>query len=182
MTVEEKRAYDRARYLAKSEKLLAQHAEWRENNKERVKNYSKSWFQENKERLRDVRRKWSAANRERRNEKQRERNRANPELQKGYQRRWKERNPDSVRALYLSRRSKKKFPSSFIIKLRRLQNDRCIVCLVGLTSGFHVDHITPVTMGGEHELDNFQLLCAPCNQAKAGKDPIEFMQSRGFLL
>jgi hypothetical protein len=29
---------------------------------------------------------------------------------------------------------------------------------------------------------NVQLLCATCNLNKNAKDPIDFMQSRGFLL
>jgi hypothetical protein len=29
---------------------------------------------------------------------------------------------------------------------------------------------------------NVQLLCPPCNLKKHAKDPIQFMQERGFLL
>jgi len=46
----------------------------------------------------------------------------------------------------------------------------------------HIDHVVPLAAGGTHTDDNVQLLCPGCNVSKGAKDPIEFMQSRGFLL
>ncbi len=46
----------------------------------------------------------------------------------------------------------------------------------------HIDHVVPLAAGGTHTDDNVQLLCPDCNVSKGAKDPIEFMQSRGFLL
>jgi hypothetical protein len=40
----------------------------------------------------------------------------------------------------------------------------------------------PLAKGGTNTDNNMQLLKATCNQQKHAKDPVEFMQSRGFLI
>jgi len=62
------------------------------------------------------------------------------------------------------------------------QRWRCACCKIDLKkSGHQVDHIHPIAAGGDNDRSNLQLLCAPCNQSKNARDPVEFMQSRGFL-
>lgn len=63
-----------------------------------------------------------------------------------------------------------------------LQKWRCAVCRTDLKLGKHLDHVIPLAAGGRHEVGNFQWLCPDCNLAKSAKHPVEFMQSRGFLL
>lgn len=66
------------------------------------------------------------------------------------------------------------------------QKGRCPVCKDALVlegaRKYHIDHVVPLAAGGTHTDDNVQLLCPDCNVSKGAKDPIEFMQSRGFLL
>lgn len=38
---------------------------------------------------------------------------------------------------------------------------------------FHIDHKEPVAKGGSHNLENLQLLCAPCNIRKGSKMTME---------
>jgi len=45
-----------------------------------------------------------------------------------------------------------------------------------------MDHIVPLAKGGKNIDSNIQLTCPKCNLEKNSKDPIEFMQSRGYLL
>jgi 5-methylcytosine-specific restriction endonuclease McrA len=68
------------------------------------------------------------------------------------------------------------------LSLLVLQRGRCAVCRVDLGRGKHLDHVIPLAAGGRHEVGNFQWLCPSCNLAKSAKHPVEFMQSRGFLL
>jgi 5-methylcytosine-specific restriction endonuclease McrA len=73
-------------------------------------------------------------------------------------------------------------PRGFIAKLFLLQRKKCTICRRSIEAGYHVDHITALAKGGKHEPWNIQLLCATCNVRKSAKDPIEYMQSRGYLL
>jgi 5-methylcytosine-specific restriction endonuclease McrA len=133
----------------------------------------------------------------------REWNAGNPERCAEYRRRWGDENPDRRKAKYKRyrirhsekatldralRRARKKaadghVSANIIETLMRRQRGKCVVCRVSLKdSGHHLDHLHALANGGMHEDANLQLLCPPCNLAKGARDPIEFMQSRGFLL
>ena len=45
----------------------------------------------------------------------------------------------------------------------------------------HLDHIIPLALGGLHDDDNFQVLCAPCNQSKSATHPSVVAQRNGYL-
>lgn len=49
--------------------------------------------------------------------------------------------------------------------------ERCRFCGTGPAVGvvLTLDHIIPISKGGTHRIENRQLLCAPCNHAKADK-------------
>lgn len=65
--------------------------------------------------------------------------------------------------------------------LMKLQNGKCACCKEKLVK-YDMDHIIPVSKGGENIDKNIQLLCQSCNRAKGARDAIEFMRSRGYLL
>lgn len=50
----------------------------------------------------------------------------------------------------------------------------CIVCAT-TNVALHLDHIVPVVQGGQHEDENLQTLCGPCNMSKAGRSMSEWM-------
>lgn len=86
------------------------------------------------------------------------------------------------------RRAKKKSSCGEINKNIRdillcRQRHMCAVCRTDLrTTKSHLDHINPLSKGGEHSNHNLQMLCALCNLKKNAKDPIEFMQENGYLI
>jgi hypothetical protein len=41
---------------------------------------------------------------------------------------------------------------------------------------FHLDHILPVSRGGDHALDNLTVACAACNMSKGAMTPEEWLQ------
>lgn len=45
-----------------------------------------------------------------------------------------------------------------------------------------IDHVAPLSKGGEHVVRNLVIACKPCNSRKHAKDPIEWAQMNGKLL
>ena len=62
-----------------------------------------------------------------------------------------------------------------------MQRYKCACCGVKLST-HHIDHITPLSKGGSNDKTNLQALRPPCNLSKSAKDPVTFMQERGYLL
>lgn len=81
------------------------------------------------------------------------------------------------------KRAKWKLPKVLIEKITAAQKGRCAACKCSLKNvKVHVDHIVPFALGGKHVGSNVQVLCADCNLRKCAKDPIDFMQSMGYLI
>lgn len=139
-----------------------------EANKEAVKGRHRAWVVANKVKVAETRSAWRGANKEYINEKSREWCKANPEYK---------RNASAKRLAVPG-----VITPGWIPKLLELQRWTCIVCNKDLRFGYHIDHIEPIARGGENTDYNLQALCPRCNLEKSDKDPIEFMQSRGFLL
>ncbi len=93
-------------------------------------------------------------------------------------------NPHKVRE-FANRRNHRKYgrlPRGTVLKIGEAQKWKCVACKCNIQHKYHVDHITPLAKGGVHAPSNIQLLCPSCNVRKGAKDPIAFMQSRGYLL
>lgn len=58
---------------------------------------------------------------------------------------------------------------------------RCVYCLTDLLRGYHLDHATPVSRGGNNDPDNLQLLCPPCNISKRDKTHDEYLAWRAAV-
>lgn len=99
-------------------------------------------------------------------------------------RRYRKNNPEKIREFTQRRKSKKlgRLPKGTVASIGSLQKWKCVVCNCDIRHKYHVDHIQPLAKGVLHMRTNIQLLCPTCNVRKSAKDPIEFMQSRGFLL
>lgn len=102
-----------------------------------------------------------------------------------YQVLYRKRNLDKQRAWSSNRRAKGggKVSGAVTKFLLSAQKNRCAVCRRSVLNGrYQLDHIQPIARGGRSEIGNLQILCPPCNRSKSAKDPIEFMQQRGYLL
>jgi 5-methylcytosine-specific restriction endonuclease McrA len=105
---------------------------------------------------------------------------------------WAKANPEKfashMRIHASKRRAQKhqsggKHTSADLAEILTAQGGCCAYCRISLKRAKkHVDHIVPLARGGSNGRENIQYLCAPCNQAKSAKDPIDFAQSRGLLL
>lgn len=98
---------------------------------------------------------------------------------------WWEGNPKARRIYKHNRRARSvgKLSKGLADKLFKLQRGKCACgCKKLLGDNFHIDHIMPLALGGTNTDNNIQLLRSTCNNQKSAKHPIDFMQSRGFLL
>jgi 5-methylcytosine-specific restriction endonuclease McrA len=101
---------------------------------------------------------------------------------------WNQNNPDKYKAIQYRKESKKRgiegnHTPLEIKELFLKQGGRCVYCRVNLIkTSYHRDHIIPIAKGGNNFINNIQLLCPKCNIEKRDKDPIVFMQIKGFLL
>lgn len=162
----------RAEYAANPTKVLDQCKSYRERHREVVLARKREHHQANKPRLNEISRAWHHANKE---------------YVAEYKRRRRAEVPEVSRAARARRRARKRaaggsHSAKDVRALFASQRGRCAVCRRGLGTAYDVDHVTPLARGGSNCRRNLQLLCGTCNRSKGSRDPIEFMQSRGFLL
>lgn len=192
-----------AYYAAHREKFLALNAEWKAVHPERMKELQRRWHKDNDDRMRAAMRAWHAANREEQNAKKRAWDASNKELKAqrsaAYRAKSKEKiaalnaayriaNPVKRRIQEQNRLARKrnnggKLSHGLVEKLFTLQYGKCACgCGKALGKNYHLDHRVPLARGGAHTDANMQLLTQSCNSQKGAKDPIAFMQERGFLI
>lgn len=153
-----------------SEKKRASDAKYRAANPEKVKAYAAKWRAANPEKRRAINAKWASAN---------------PEKQKAAIAKWAADHPETLRIYEQNRRVRYvgKLTPGLAGRLFTLQRGKCACgCGLPLGNNFHRDHIMPLALGGTNTDDNIQLLRQRCNNQKSAKHPVDFMQSRGFLL
>ena len=114
--------------------------------------------------------------------------RANPEKNRAASKKFYRLNKERVKSYHHARRATINGaigkPSQGVEKnLLKLQKWKCACCKTCLkTTKHHIDHVIALSRGGENSDRNLQILCATCNLQKGAKHPIDFMQSKGFLL
>jgi len=162
--------------------------DWRAANTDKVREQQKSWYDANRNHSLDYRKRWYEANRETALLYSSEYRSANREAVLARNKAWREANQDKVKENSHRRRARElaaegTWTAADIDTIRLLQKGRCPVCGADLRkTGEHIDHVEPLSKGGSNWPENLQLLCPHCNLTKSDKDPIDFMNERGFLL
>ena len=167
--------------------------------KSRESERAAKWNLVNRERHLEHQRKYRAANRERLNQKtdeQREAKRvydkaynaknkakkaqqtkawrlAHPELVAVYKRRWVEKNPVEMLLMRHARRAKTAGGRISKKDISNWDSRECGVCEIVIDGKFHIDHIIPLSRGGEHVVENLQLTHPSCNLKKHNRLPSE---------
>jgi 5-methylcytosine-specific restriction endonuclease McrA len=111
----------------------------------------------------------------------------NKESRKEFSKQWAKANAVKRREYSHTRRARISgaggvISQGFVDRLFELQKGKCPCCNQPLGDDCHIDHIMPLALGGSNADENIQLLRATCNGQKHAKHPVDFMQSRGFLL
>lgn len=160
---------------------------WQDNNRERLNENQREWRQKNLAKVREQQRKknhkWYRNNREYfidyyqdNKDRIRTRNRA-----------WFQNNPQKRSSYEATRRAREQgalgeYTNHDIENLMHMQRAMCAECRKGINTGYHVDHIMPLSKGGSNYPHNLQLLCPSCNCSKHAKDPVDWAQQNGRLL
>ena len=160
------------RYQANPERERQRAASYRLKNPEKIKAYDKEHYAKNAEREKADSKRYRELNHERTLETQRL---------------WKINNPEKWRVAWTNAKSRRrgaegKFSQQDVIDLMTSQKGQCVYCKEDIKAKYHIDHITPISRGGTNYRNNLQLLCPFCNISKNNRDPVEYAQSRGFLL
>ena len=199
----EKSAASRAAWRAANiEKLKVLGAAYYQKNKVKHAQSSKKWANENRQKVnannaaykaanpekeRAAGAAWRKANPEKHNQNKANWRAANPERVRETSAAWFKANPEARRIYSQNRRALKNSSGGTLSKdlankLLKLQKGMRPCCGLVLRGDYHMDHIMPVSLGGANTDDNIQLLHSLCNLKKNAKHPIDFMQSKGFLL
>lgn len=160
---------------------------WRKENPEKFRAIQDSWDAKNADRLKQAARALYEKSRGEKIAYSKEYYEKNKEAIKPRKKQWQMNNLDSCRLSDQNRRAAKlncggRLSSGLKEKLFTLQKGKCACCGLPLGEKYHLDHIMPLALGGSNTDDNIQLLRQRCNNQKHAKHPVDFMQSRGFLL
>lgn len=183
--LEELREQSRAYALLHKDVLSVQRKAHYVENKAEIREAQSIYRKENIERLKAAARVGYHVNKAKNAEKRRLYGIANREKESRRAAQWHIDNPNAKRIASHNRRQKLsggKLSKDIADKLYSAQKGRCACCKLPLGDDYHLDHIMPVHLGGKNEDCNIQLLHSACNLQKHAKHPIDFMQSRGFLL
>lgn len=148
---------------------------------------SLAWAQKNTEQNRARAAAWKAANPDKARQAGAEWRAKNAGRKRASDANWRQNNPDKVRLQSSARRARVRSAGGsvspdIVSKLYTLQKGKCPCCGERLGKKFHLDHIVPLVEGGLHDDSNLQLLRERCNLQKNRKNPIAYMQEKGFLL
>lgn len=95
---------------------------------------------------------------------------------------WRKRNPEVIRASRQRHRTGEHILSGAdLARKMRAQKGRCVYCREDIRDLYHVDHIMPLSLGGDNSPRNVQLLCPSCNCRKSNLHPVEFASRIGLL-
>lgn len=167
----------RASYYANRDKRLAKSKEWREKNADVLREKHKAYYEANKEARQAYYREWVA-------------DPANRQRVCDNARRWAEENPEKVRAHKAIRRQLKREQTVEVFDPYEVFDRDGWICQlcnepVDVSLKFpdrmskSLDHIIPISRGGEHSRANTQLAHFGCNASKNDKLPEEFQDATG---
>ncbi len=91
---------------------------------------------------------------------------------------WKDRNPNKVKNIDRAKKAKRRaatantigesYKAADIPELLIVQRGLCAYCR-GKLESYHVEHVIPLSRGGDNSLANIVLACPPCNLSKSNK-------------
>lgn len=175
---------------------LAMNAIWRNNNPDKVRAISKrytdshkaalamrakEWAGKNPEKIVAASKAYASANPDKLVQTRRKHYTKNAEAYRARSRQRSEKHPEYNRLSAHIRRARKfsaggVLPKDIEAKLWGFQQGLCACCGAPLVGKLHVDHVIPLSKGGDNTEANVQLLLQSCNQQKHNKLPADYMR------
>lgn len=187
-----KRESDKRSYEKNKEKRKANMKKYYNENKEKFLVDCKKYREENKEKIAECKKEWARKNRERKSNQERAWREKNAKQNREMKKKWYRLNRDRVYSNLLKRRSQKHFVRFEGIRRKELldrDNWECQCCGVKVHDKSyggnehrelwdddrkaHIDHIIPISKGGDSTPENLQVLCRTCNLSKRDKTNLE---------
>jgi len=161
-------------YSAKGMCKKCYHGKYYLQNIERAKRLAVKWQKDNPEKVKAVNKKYRTENAEKEKARLKKYHIENSEKMKIASKKWRDNNPGKIREIELRRRGYGTVEKGVANKLinENIARYGIITCEKDkkpCPDNFHVDHILPVSKGGNNSHDNLQILCAKCNQEKHTK-------------
>ena len=145
--------------------------------KEACRRYQRAYYAEHREHKKALARAWANQNPARRRAIGRKWAEENPEKCRASRKKWEEANPDHPRSGNTRRARKKGVPREWWRPADILERDggRCGLCGDQVDpNNFHVDHVLPISRGGDDTKSNLQLAHPPGNHKKSFKTMNEY--------
>lgn len=204
-------AYQRERAKSQPEKIRERNRRYREQNREKVREWGRRYKPKPEQRaarhrrykerhpdkVRERNRKYSLTPQAK--AARRERHRKNADSERARARAWKANNREHVNAYQNKRRAltgchadsealrRARKRATQVVPIRRTDimardGNLCYLCGRELTlQTATIDHVIPLSRGGSHTPDNVKLACKPCNSRKQSKLLSELPDSRPLL-
>jgi len=147
---------------------------YRRNNKEKNLELTRQWRRNNLDRVATYRKKWKSENPISVSKSNSSYYRKNSEKFTKAQNEWKKKNPEKVALARAAYRARKLLAQTYLIAFKdmiRLKNAACFYCGA---AAHQIDHIIPLSRGGNHSIGNLAPACTTCNTSKNNKTVMEW--------
>lgn len=172
---------------ANKEYLQEYQTEYRKNNRLVLRQRAALWRAKHPDRALASKRSWNSRNFERVKEFQAAYHEKNKKKANFASKLWRTLNPEAKLAYdhlrrAIERNSGGKYTKQDVTRIFSAQKGKCAYCKIRLSSGYHIDHIIPISRGGTNWPKNIQITCSNCNMKKHASDPLDFARKLGNLL
>lgn len=148
-------------------------------NKDARKEYNKKWNKENPDKAKASRDNWRSNNYDKALASSRNWRSRNLDVAKQATKNWSRLNQDKRNAYENVRRAKMLSNGVYIVsdkEITKLYTSPCTYC--GSLSDITIDHIVPISKGGNHSIGNLTSACKSCNSSKKDKLLIQWKKEK----
>jgi 5-methylcytosine-specific restriction endonuclease McrA len=166
--------YQKAHQAKNAETYKAKAKIYRQDNKAKLKEANRKYYELNKESRLARNAEWRLVNADRKKLSDKNWQKNNPEKRKQIAATWFRNHPDKASLNRQIRRARLKNAKFFEVTskdIAKIMAGNCIYC--GAYSE-HVDHVIPLSRGGQHSVGNLVPSCQKCNLSKNNKTIMEW--------